>query len=192
MSTHCPDFAHLLREQPPDDAIRDQVARCFYPDVERAARRVCKDRLLAEDVAQEAMALGLGALHTYRGDAPLLHWLRRLVVSACSRFRRGRKNDPRLHLPLDAAGTEGMRALAADPAQELQILLEERLRLLALVLDAVPEPNRTLLLRHEGEDAPLSDLAAEYDLSVDAVKARLKRTRAQVRGSLLETIEAVG
>lgn len=192
MSTHCPDFARLLREQAPDDAIREQVVSCFYPEMERAARRVCKDRMLAEDVAQEAMVLGLGALHTYRGDAPLHHWLRRLVVSACSRFRRGRKNDPRLHLPLDSPVTGARPELAAAPAQELQILLDERMRLLAVVLDDVPEPNRTLLLRHEGEDAPLSDLAAEYDLSIEAVKARLKRTRAQVRASILEAIEAVG
>ncbi len=189
MNARCPDFAQILRTTPADAETQEQIVVCFYEEMSKAARHICRDGILAEDAVQEAMATGLRVLHTYRGDAPLQYWLRKLVVSSCNRLRRGRKNNPRLHVPLAQGDAERADA-AIRPAQEMEVLLSERLALLAEALSDVPEPNRSLLLRHEGEEVPLKDLADELELSVEAVKARLKRTRAQVRASLLRRAEA--
>ena len=58
------------------------------------ARYQCRDETLGQDAFQEAMITALTKLDTYRGDAPIEPWLRRIVVSSCSRLRRGKKNDP--------------------------------------------------------------------------------------------------
>ncbi|RLB64207.1 MAG: SigE family RNA polymerase sigma factor, partial [Deltaproteobacteria bacterium] len=62
----------------------------------------------------------------------------------------------------------------------------ERLELLEDVLAKIAEPNRSLLLLHEGRDRSVAELAQQFDLSPEAVKARLKRTRGIVRQRLLQ------
>ena len=180
----CPDFAAILRESPATGSIRDQVVACFYSEMVRYARRRCPDPGLAEDAAQAAAVTTLESLPSFRGDAPMLAWLRRLVVSACSRLTRGRKNDPAWNRPLEQAAEP-----AQEAGQEWRVMLAERVEILSEVLAEVPEPNRSLLLLHEGEDVPLAELAERFGLSIDGVKARLKRTRKHVRVRLLARAE---
>lgn len=181
----CPDFANILRQSAPTTSVREQIAECFYTEMTRFARLRCRDTTLAQDAVQDAMINGLDALGSFRGEAPLQYWLRRLVLSACSRLRRSRKNDPRLHVTLDEVGDdEGART--QPDTQEAQVFLSQRLEILREVLREIEEPNRSLLLLHEGQEESLAELAVQFDLSVEAVKARLKRTRARLRRRLLE------
>ena len=125
----CPDFARILADTAPDAELREQVAICFGEELNRQAFRRCRDATLAEDAAQDALVIAFQSLGTYRGDAPLDHWLKRLVVSACSRLRRGRKNDPNYNRPLDEASpTRPTPADEADP--EAEVFLKERISLL--------------------------------------------------------------
>ncbi len=181
----CPDFAVLLRTGTPGASVQEQVAECFYLEMSRLARARCRDDGVAGDVAQQAMMAGLKGLSGFHGDAPLEHWLRRLVVRACARLRRGRKNDPTLHLPLEDAPTPAV----VDEGLEVRLLLDERLLILRRLLDGLKEPDRSLLLLHEGQAVPLQELAARFDLTVDAVKSRLKRTRRELRAQLLAVAE---
>jgi RNA polymerase sigma-70 factor, ECF subfamily len=180
----CPDFAAILRETEPSESLIAQIAECFSTEMQQMATRRCRDESLAEEARQDALLAAIRALPDFRGDGSLEGWLYRLVTSACSRTRRGRKNDPKYNLPLDEE-TAGQDSLQ-PPDQEMVVLLRERLGFLQDSLEAVPEPNRTLLLLHEGEDVPLADLAERFDLSLDSVKSRLKRTRALVRENLLK------
>lgn len=183
----CPDFAEILRNGAPDDPLRELLAGCFHAELGRFARAICGDATVAEDVAHDALMQGLALLQTYRGDAPLRAWLRRLVRSACSRFHRGRKNKPFYNVPLSALPEESA-AMSSEPVQESQVLVKEQLAQLRGALEHVAEPNRSLLLLHEGMDIPLTELAARFELTTDAVKARLRRTRARVREVLLERL----
>ncbi len=183
----CPDFARILKTTSADQAIREQVARCFFQEMQRAAVRRCgEDGALAEDAAQDALLTGLEKLDTFRGDAPLVAWMRRLVGSACSRLRRGRKNNPRLHVSLaDDSPAVG----SAAPGQEASLMLQERMEILRETIAELPTLNRSLLLLHEGEDVSLRELAERFGLSVDSVKSRLRRTRTLLRQRLLAKAE---
>jgi RNA polymerase sigma-70 factor (ECF subfamily) len=176
----CPDFRRLLRNANPDAAILAQVARCYEKQLLGFAKAYCKNPHAAADAVQDTMLAMMRALHTYRGDGPLEAWLNRLVVTSCARQRRGKAAATALHQPL-----EGLDLRAPEQTQDVQLLLTEQMRLLADALADVPEPNRSLLLRHEAGDERLEDLATAFGLSVDGVKARLKRTRREVREALL-------
>jgi RNA polymerase sigma-70 factor (ECF subfamily) len=190
-SARCPDFASLLREARPDGALSEQLVTCFGHELERQARQRCRNQALAEDAAQDALVGALENLGSFRGDAPIEAWLRRLVLSACSRLTRGRKNAPAYNLPLDElprdveAGAEG-----GDGLQERAVLLSERLALLREALADLSEPNRELLLAHEAEDEPIAALARRFGTTQEGVKSRLKRARAQLRARLLELADA--
>ena len=177
----CPDFSAILRQGAPTDALRELVARCYRAELIHVATSMCGDSVVGEDVAHDALLNGLEVLHTYRGDAPLLAWLRRLVRTACNRSRRGRKNDPTRHQDLVDAPLD---ATSVPPVQEVRALANERVGQLLVALDKVDEPNRSLLLLHEGMDQPLAELARQFGLTTDAVKGRLRRTRRQLREEL--------
>lgn len=187
-SERCPDFAALLREAEADAALYEQIAQCFHGELSRQARRRCGDETLAEDAAQDALVLALESLDSFRGDAPIDHWLKRLVVSACARLRRGRKNDPGYNRPLDEVGPVAASDGRADG--EVAAMLSERVALLREALDELPEDNRALLLLHEGREMPITELASRFGLSVDGVKSRLKRTRARMRSRLIALAES--
>lgn len=185
----CPDFATILRSTSPDIKLRHQVATCFYEELHRVARARCRNDSLAEDAAHDGLLKGLEALGSFRGEAPLEVWLKRLVNSACNRLQRGRKNDPAFNLPLDDVPTKAVDHDAQEGGQEIALLIHERLLILREALTSVPEPNRTMFFLHEAQDVPLEELANRFSVTVEGVKARLKRTRMKLREELLERAE---
>jgi RNA polymerase sigma-70 factor (ECF subfamily) len=185
-SVNCPDFAEIVRESTPDRSLFEQIAACFSHRLEDFAKYVCRDETAGQDAFQDAMVSAMTYLDTYRGDSPIEPWLRRIVVSACSRLRRGKKNSPAINLPIETTDSPYL----ADPApsQELRLMLAQRLDLVIQEIEKLEEPNRNLLKLHDLEETPISQLAVKFQMSEDAVKSRLKRSRAQVRESLLEQL----
>ncbi len=161
------------------------MARCFHEEILRLAKKRCGDDALAEDASQEALIAALEALGSFRSEAPLRAWLRQIVFTACSRLRRGKAKKLGADLPFDELPDEQV-PVTGRADQEVATLLHERLELLEDVLAKIAEPNRSLLLLHEGRDRSVAELAQQFDLSPEAVKARLKRTRGIVRQRLLQ------
>lgn len=180
MKSECSNIATQLGSEGADEQLIEQIAACFYADLLKLAEYRCDDKILSEDVVQEAFSTGIAKLHTFRGDAPLEHWLKKLVVTTCSRMRRGRKNPP-----LQRPARRDRRA-RRGPTQEASVLTKQRLELIIQALSATDKLNRSLLLLHEGQERSIAALAAEFNLSADAVKSRLKRTRAALRDALME------
>lgn len=183
----CPDFASIVRQTTADSSLFEQVVDCFADQLAAFARYTCRDETLGQDAFQEAMIAAMTHLGTYRGDAPIEPWLRRIVVTSCSRLKRGKKNDPRLNVPLDE---QRAAAPAGDEPtdQELQLMMVQSLDLVRREIDKLDEPNRTLLVEHDIKERPIADLAAAHELTPEAIKSRLKRARATVREALIEQI----
>ncbi|MCP4675666.1 MAG: RNA polymerase sigma factor [Deltaproteobacteria bacterium] len=183
-AAQCPDFAEIMRQSTPDKSLFEQIATCFSDRLQDFAKYVCRDETRGKDAFQDAMIAAMTHLDTYRGDSPIDAWLRRIVVTSCSRLRRGKKNDPSINRPLDThEATSALKDSA--PNQELRLILRERLELVRREIDALDEPNRTLLMLHDVEEVPIADLTTRFDMTKEAVKSRLKRARAAVRENLL-------
>ena len=180
----CPDFAEILRTTTADHSLFAQIATCFSGRLEQFAAAYCRDATLAKDAFQEAMITALTKLDTYRGDSPIEPWLRRIVVTSCSRLRRGKINDPSVNTSFDAGG--GDAAFSDDsPDQEWSLIMAQSLESLRLEMEKLKEPDRSLLIAHDMNEEPIADLADRYGLSGDAVKSRLKRSRQVIREALL-------
>lgn len=177
----CQDL--LVPGRPDPAGLVERLALCLGDDLRQHAVRRCGNPHDAEDAVQEAMATAMRYLVGFRGDTSLRIWLMRLVNTACIHQRRGRRNDPALHLSLDVEGKSPILPDPGLPAEEA-LLAEERLAQVAGVLHALPEADRTLLLRHEGEGVSLAELAKESGQSVAAVRSRLYRLRQRLRTEL--------
>jgi RNA polymerase sigma-70 factor (ECF subfamily) len=171
-----------------DESLMDAIAKCLGEDVMRFARAKCGDgRGDVEDITQDALLAAQRYLKSFRGDASLRTWLYKLVTSACSHRRRGRKNDPGLHRPLEETMPLGAEK-AADP--ELNLLVTERLDALKQAMEQLRPEDHELLASVEWEGMSLAQLSERTGHSVSALKSRLFRIRRQLRELVLAQFEA--
>jgi len=178
----CENLDNRLQQQGDlDETLMEAVARCLGEDVKRFAMARCGDkRGDVEDISQDAMLAAQRYLGTFRGEASLRTWLYKLVLSACSRSRRGRKNDPHLHRRLDDEWQ------VADPSNpEVVLLISERMKALEQALDELRPQDREMLAAAEWEGLSLEQLAQSSGLTVSAVKSRLFRIRRGLRESVV-------
>ena len=153
-------------------ALHELLRRC-QPDLRRFARRSCAS---SED-AEDAVQLALWQLHrrigTLRTVATFATWLFRIVERECWRLLRGQ---PR-HMPLDELTARDHPEAPALPLDLRQDLVR--------ALQALSPPYREVLLLRDVHELSGPEVAAELGLSLEAVKSRLHRARAQVRERLL-------
>lgn len=167
-------------------AVLDRVTRCYGEKLLAVGLSRCNSEADAEDAVQDAMVAAAEHLDSFRGEGSLRAWLARMVANACNRKRRGRKNDPALHvtdepLPADINGPE-RDAMHREIAREVTDAL----------LSETPEDRAIFLLAElEGWKGP--EIADAMGFSHGAVRTRLSRMRRRVRdatGVFAEDFEA--
>ncbi len=163
----------------------DGLTRCYGQTLAVVGRRYCRTGVDAEDAVQDALVAAGEHLQDYRGEGPPEGWLVRMVIHACRRMQRGRKNAPGLHADIDDAGL-------ATPEDDPEALAGRAQIASALgnALLALDPRDRTLLLLAEAEDWTAPEIAREFGLSPGAVRTRLSRIRARVRPQLAEIAPA--
>ena len=173
------EIVSLLKEG--DIEVLDRVTRCYGTRLMSAARRYCRTEEEARDAVQDA-ALGAWKYgEGFRGEGKVDRWLVRLVASACSRMRRGMKNDPALHIP-DA------ELLAGDDDPERIARRAELAEALAEVLLELDARDRAILLLADAQGYKGPEIAEALGMSHANVRARLSRTHRKLR----ERLEQVG
>lgn len=145
----------------------------------RIVRGLVDDDLEAEDVLQDAWVRAYEHLADFRGEARLVTWLSRIAVhEAYARLRRGRRFvalDPeRVDLPDRREGSDPERSTLDG---ELRAALERAVASLTV-------PYRSVFLLREVEGLSTAETAATLELTEEAVKVRLHRARARLRGDL--------
>ena len=140
----------------------------------------------SQDLAQETFVTAWRRLADVREPARLKSWLcgivRNLAANA-ARAERRRGGPPE---GLDAVAEQASRV--DDP--ETQAVTREEESLLWRALAGVPEQFREPLVLFYREERSVAEVAALLDLSEDAVKQRLSRGRAMLRGEMAGVVEA--
>ena len=159
----------------------DLATRCHGERLLAVGIRYCRTPDEARDAVQDALLSAKVNLGSFRGEGTLEGWLVRMVVNACHRLSRGRKNDPALHV----TDTE-LSAAAAGP--EALTGRGEVAMALGRALEALSPQDRLVLLLAEAEDWTGPEIARELGTTPGAVRTRLSRARAKVREELGVTI----
>lgn len=121
----------------------------------------------AEDAAQESFIKAYRSLAGYQGQASFSTWIYRIASNKCLDVlrKRGRERAE----PLEAAGE------LAEPVEDL----ESREQAAALLSELSPEYRLALTLR-ELQGFTYEEIAETMNCSLDSVKARLRRARAEL------------
>lgn len=137
------------------------------------AVRFLRDRDLAEELAQDVFLQIHGRLQSLAGPAHATNWLRRAICHRCIDEIRRRKT----HL---AVALDETAELAANDALP-DTLLNERLR---LMVAALPEAARMVVILRYQEDLDPSDIAKALDMPIRTVKSHLHRSLGMLRERL--------
>jgi RNA polymerase sigma-70 factor (ECF subfamily) len=166
----------ISRAQAGDRAAFAALVREHGNEVYTLARRLVGDPHLAADVAQETLIRAWRALPDFRGDSALSTWLHRITVNtAWTHKKRARRH---VGVPLEDLAEVAAPASADHPETAGEILeLRGRLR---SALDALPEPQRQVVVLKDIYDWSHAEIAEAMGISVSATKVRLHRARARL------------
>lgn len=177
-----PASAHLSR------AERELIVACLGGDEEafghlvrqherrvfRLVSRFYSRREDIEEIAQETFLLAWRKLNTYRGDAPVEHWLTRICLNCCyARLRR--------KTPTEEPFESEVEAPHHDPDARMEV---------AGLLRNLPPQDRFILSLLDGEGWSVSDIAERLGWTRVNVKVRAHRARKKLRKILEQELES--
>ncbi|HTM43305.1 MAG TPA: sigma-70 family RNA polymerase sigma factor [Polyangiaceae bacterium] len=169
-----------------DDQALSTLLSKHASSIYRFGLKMCGDPEDARDVMQETLLAAAKGVREFRGASSFLTWLYTVARSFCIKKRRASKFAPAQTISLNAQDVDpnipapGAGADEAASTRELQLALDRAFASLD------PAQREVLILRDvEGLTAP--EVAEVLGLSVEAVKSRLHRGRAQLR-TLLQPV----
>jgi RNA polymerase sigma-70 factor (ECF subfamily) len=160
-----------------DDAAFAELVHRHAARVQRLAAGMLLDEMEAEDAAQEVFLKAHRSLDRFRGDAAFGTWIHRITVNHCKdrlrqrALRRWVSWDGLVERlggePVEAAGPADSVTRPSEAAEEL-----------ARLLRGLTGDQRAVLLLREQDGLSYGEIAETLGMTLDAVKARLKRARA--------------
>lgn len=165
------------------EAVAAMTRRCL-PVVQAVARRLLKDPVEAEDVAQETFLKVWRSIHQYDPDrARLEAWTGKIAANAC--YDRLRKRGETL---LDHALPE--RADASPSADALLAAEDSKARVRAAI-DALPPRQAAALELCALRDHTNIEAAEILGVSVEALESLLSRARRALKAALADEHSAL-
>lgn len=149
----------------------------YYDRLLRYLSRAAGEREAARDLTQEVF---LRVSRTAIPTAPenqLAGWLFRIARNVALDHHRQRRRRPETDLGSAPEGTK-------DAQQEMALALKQ-------ALAALPDLDRDVFLLREVSGLSRVEIATACELTPDAVRSRVHRTRLELRAALAEPIEAL-
>lgn len=158
-----------------------ELAIRHAPRLYRLARSLTRDRDEAEDLVQETYLRALQRGDQYRADAPVEHWLVRILHNvAIDRARRSARE----------VLVEDVEAKWRDAAYTVDVeAVAERTETRAALEDALvrlPFTHRVVVMLHDIEGWTTTEIATALDIGQPAAKQRLRRGRMMLVSALAE------
>lgn len=155
-----------------EDAFSRVVAQSANA-VRAIALAIVRDVSASEDVAQETFLAAWSGIGKLRNPDSFLPWLRQIArnqAHLCLRRRQEHSDDVALQLAADAR-----------PRVDEALIDDEQRRIVAEVIDELPDETRETLILFYLEGSSTRQVAELLGISEDAVRQRLSRARVKVR-----------
>lgn len=177
-----PDGALVKKVQDGDRSAFNQLVLKYRNRVMSIAARMLRDRVEAEDLAQDVFVKVFSSVQDFRGEALFSTWLYRITANSCLNHRKRRSD---LQLAGDANGRE---TIISDGASNPHSLLERKELKVALekAIRALPEERRIVLILRDIEGLSYEEIADSLGLELGTVRSRLHRARLELQGNVKE------
>lgn len=149
------------------------------PRLWRLAHAWCRNRALADDLVQEALAKGLRN-HAQLREADSLHaWL-------CGILAHCWHDHLRAHRAMEDVADLDDAALVADGSPESECLQSEIVRRVRRAVTELPVPQREVVTLVDLEEFSYAEVAAILEIPIGTVMSRLSRARNALKERLRE------
>jgi RNA polymerase sigma-70 factor (ECF subfamily) len=175
------DIGHEQAVATGSDTDFGALVTAEMPGLYRYAVSIVGDRARAEDLVSDTVVRALQHRRQYRADASLRTWLHRILYHLA--VDRGRHSSHEVSV----AEVEDLwrdDSYSVDPSTAL-----ERAQSADFVRDALvhlPQAYRSVVVLHDAEGWPSSEIAHMLDISLAATKQRLRRGRMMLVSALAE------
>ena len=174
------DDAFLVRAVQHGDAEAfTQLYRRHHGAVRRSCRRLLRDSVEAEEVAQAVFVRALDRIEQCRGERRFGPWVQVIAQRMCVDVVRSRSRVTPSDVPVDADGADG----GADGPEDL-VVEREQAKVVRDAIAALPPRQRDAMIARELDNRRSADIAAELGVSIAAVDSLLLRARRRVEGRL--------
>ena len=167
-----------------ETGLYEMLMRRYNQRLFRVIRSVVMNDDEAEDVLQEAWVRAYEHLDQFAGRASFSTWVTRIAFhEALARTRKNRRWTP-LENPEGEIMAEAERRQTTAETPEMQAERSQLGQMLQAAVDALPETYRSVFVLREVEQLSTTETAECLELSEEAVKTRLHRSRALLRRDL--------
>jgi RNA polymerase sigma-70 factor (ECF subfamily) len=149
------------------------------PRLWRLAHSWCRNRALADDLVQDALAKGLKHHHQLRDEHALHGWLCGILANCWHDHLRAHRD------MADVADIDEAE-LVSDGMPEAECLQSEVVRRVRQAVAALPVGQREVVTLVDLEEFSYAEVAAILDIPLGTVMSRLSRARATLKESLRE------
>jgi RNA polymerase sigma-70 factor (ECF subfamily) len=136
------------------------------------------DRVLTEDLTQEAFLRAYRGLAGFEGRARFSTWVHRIAYFAYLNHRN--------RVPRHASLPEGFENMAVAPEGELSANHSDLRRDMAAAVSSLPDRYRQVIELHFLRHVPYRDIADELNLPLGTVKTQLFRAKAMLRDKMTD------
>jgi len=170
------DAADARRVLAGDTLAFDGIVRRWQERLVNLAWRFCRDRTMAEDMAQDAFVRAFRSLRTYRGEAAFSTWLTAIALNT---YRSALRERPPVAFDLDPA-----RLREGDPDALARLQNRDRNVTIRRLVLTLPARYREPMVLYYFEEMNLAETARALGLREGTLKARLPRGRELLRRRL--------
>ena len=160
--------ALLIRAQQGDMQAHSGLYATYSRGVYTLARRMLTSSSLAEDVLQETFIEVIRKIHTYRGEAELGHWIRRIAVNKCLMLLRSSWEAKR------DGDIEGYEPQAPEDRSNERLDLEQ-------ALEALSPTARAVVWLHDVEGYTHKEIGNLMGRTASFSKSRLARAHDRLK-----------
>jgi RNA polymerase sigma factor (sigma-70 family) len=179
----------LARAQAGEPDAQAHVYLTFASGTYALIRRVMPRAAIADDLFQDTFVEVLQSLPSFRGEAPLGAWIRRIAVSKCLMYLRSPWH--RSLLWLDQFAGDGSDVLSLTAATMTQDQADPALqRDLERALAKLPARARAVVWLYDVEGFTHTEIARHFDMTVSFSKSQLMRAHLRLRELLQERAES--
>lgn len=156
----------------------EQLVSTYRPAIFRLALSILDDAAEADEAAQDTFVAALRALARYRGEAAFTTWLYAIALNVCRGRLRQRRSRGRL---VDRLRHWLRHEPPAAPPPEAQVAAGEAHAALAAAVQALPEPQRLVVVLRYYHDLRLTEIAKLLRVTERTVHNRLHAAHEALR-----------
>jgi RNA polymerase sigma-70 factor (ECF subfamily) len=182
------DWSDVAASVRGDDEAYGRLVRRYEKPITGLLWRFTRDSVQCEELVQQVFVEAYFSLKTYRGDAPLLHWLRKIATRTGYRYWREK-----------AKGPQETSLPEFDVLEEIQAVEEDRIdpaeaaAVLHSLLSRLPPDDRLVLTLMYFEECSTQEIAERVGwtrakVKTQALRARRKMKEIAEREHLLEKL----